>query len=99
MSLHEAKALKRAIIELSRVPSQGDPTGIFDALGRCIPVVAGLVGVANPAAMGGMVSRPVRLPEELLASWMATPRERVEGILGPIFASGNGDFWRDRDLP
>lgn len=98
LDLHEVNALRRSLVELAQVPSQGDPAAIFDALRSCVPVAAGLVGIATPATMGAMSNRPVRLPEAVLSSWMATQREYVVDAFARLFFSANeGDFWRDKD--
>ncbi|MFT3775631.1 MAG: helix-turn-helix transcriptional regulator [Minicystis sp.] len=94
----EIAALRDAAQRLALVPMQGSPELILDAIAACVPVAAALIQVVNTDAPTMISGHAVRLPIEIVESYMSTPRAHLERALAPVVRSQDGDFWRAENL-
>lgn len=94
---NELRAIERVQYSLSMIPAHGTAAAIFDAIAPCMPVAAGMISVVRPHAPGSMVNHAVRMPAELLDTWVSAPPEHLAHALGPILAARPGTLLRDAD--
>lgn len=94
----EARALRAAARRLAKVPAQGSPELVIDAIGACVPVAAALIQIVNLDTPGMVSGHSIRLPIEIVQGWMSTPRAHMERAFAPLIQARDGDFWRAQDL-
>lgn len=93
----EARLVEGAARALALLPARAPLADIFDAMRPCVPLAAGLFHVLRPSAPDAMVTHTVRLPLDVLESWMGTPHEQLAQTLAPVIQSRAGDLWRDSE--
>jgi DNA-binding CsgD family transcriptional regulator len=93
----EVRQIEIASRALLLLPSRAPAVALFDAIRPCVPHAAGLFSVIRPGAPDALSTHPVRLPEDVLESWLATPPEQLAATLGPLIRSRPGSLKRDSE--
>ncbi|WP_437626008.1 hypothetical protein [Sorangium sp. So ce1151] len=84
------KRFEVAARELWRIPVQGSPEDVFEALARCAPIACGLVGTMSDRASTSIASHLVRLPPGVSEGWATTPRAHLTRMLAPLVPAAPG---------
>lgn len=93
----DRKRIDAATRALQRVPVQGSPEGVLDALARCAPIACGVVGTMGGRESTSIVSHLIRLPSDVSDGWATTPRAHLARMLAPLVPASPGTLISDTE--
>lgn len=93
----DRRRIDTAARALRRVPAQGSPEAVLDALARCAPIVCGSVGTMSGRESNSIVSHFIRLPPEVSEGWVTTPRAHLTRMLSSLVPASPGTLISDTE--